>query len=100
MQQIPVDKFIEKYRVDNPDVIETLKKFPVLSYLLGSVSEKTFENNRTVTEGSAMFGLTNPQDAMRWKGIFTHITGASRHVYFLSDKIAHATPTQKQKLLA
>ncbi|MEK7577091.1 MAG: hypothetical protein AAB492_00550 [Patescibacteria group bacterium] len=59
MQKIPVDKFIEKYRVDNPFVIETLKEFPVLSYLLGSVSEKTFENNRTVTEGSGMFGLSN-----------------------------------------
>ena len=33
MQKIPVDKFIEKYHVDNPDVIETLKEFPVLIFI-------------------------------------------------------------------
>ena len=31
LQKIPVDKFIEKYHVYNPDVIETVKEFPVLS---------------------------------------------------------------------
>lgn len=110
MQKIPVDTFIEKYNVRNKDTVEVLKEFPVLSYLLGSVSEKplgsdarpdgTVRPYRIVTEGSAMFGLTNPEDAMRWKGIFNHILGAARHVYFLADKIAHATPIQKQKLLA
>ncbi len=110
LQKIPVDKFIEKYHVYNPDVIETVKEFPVLSYLLGSVTKEpqgtdarpdgTVRPYWLVKEGSGMFGLTNPEDAMHWKGIFTHITGASRHVYFLSDKIAHATPIQKQKLLA
>ncbi len=110
MQKIPVDKFIEKYHVDNPDVIETLKEFPVLTYLLGSITD-TAQGTSTqpdgtarpywlVKEGSGMFGLSNPEDAMRWKGIFNHITGAARNVYFLADKIAHATPIQKQKLLA
>mgnify|MGYP001561960510 FL=1 len=37
---------------------------------------------------------------MRWKGIFNYIVGSARHVHFLADKIAHATPMQKQKLLA
>lgn len=110
MQKIPVDTFIEKYNIHNKDTVEALKEFPVLSYLLGSVSEKplgsdarpdgTVRPYSIVTEGSAMFGLTNPEDAMRWKGIFNHIVGAARHVHFLADKIAHATPIQKQKLLA
>lgn len=110
MQKIPVDKFIEKYHVDNPDVIETVKEFPVLSYLLGSVTKEsqgtdtrpdgTMRPYFLVKEGSGMFGLSNPEDAMRWKGIFNHIMGAARHVHFLADKIAHATPIQKQKLLA
>lgn len=108
-RSIDVDTFIDKYKVTNPDVVEALHEFPVLSYLLGTVTETPQgTDNRpdgvtrpywVATEGSAMFGLTNPEDANRWKGIFTHITGAARHVYFLADTIAHATPAQKQKLI-
>lgn len=107
---IPVEKFINTYNIKSPDVVEALYEFPVLSYLLGSVSDKPQGMDTRpdgvsrpywlVTEGSAMFGLKNPEDVMRWKGIFNHITGAARHVYFLADKIANATPMQKQKLLA
>lgn len=96
---IPVDRFIEKYNIKNPNVVETLHEFPVLSYLLGSVTRGADSPNWMVTDGSAMFGLTNPEDAMRWKGIFNHIMGSARHVYFLADRIAHATPQQKQKLI-
>lgn len=96
---IPVDRYIEKYNVRNKDTEEALKEFPVLCYLLGSVSENPSGNNKIISEGSAMFGLKDPEDAMRWKGIFNHIMGAARHVYFLADKIAHATPEQKQKLI-
>lgn len=45
-------------------------------------------------------GCQIPEDAVRWKGIFNYIVGSARHVHFLADKIAHATPMQKQKLLA
>jgi len=108
-RSIDVDKFIDKYKVTNIDVVEALHEFPVLSYLLGIVTEKPQGTDArpdgvtrpywVTTEGSAMFGLANPEDAMRWKGIFTHITGAARHVYFLADTIARATPAQKQKLI-
>lgn len=107
---IPVEKFINTYNISNPDVVETIYEFPVLSYLLGSVTDRPQGMDARpdgvtrpywlVTEGSSMFGLKNPEDVMRWKGIFNHVIGAARHVYFLADKIANATPMQKQKLLA
>lgn len=80
---IPVDRYIKTYDVKHPFVQETLKEFPVLNYLLDA----------------GMFGLKNSEEATKWNGIFNHIMGASRHVYYLADRIAHATPEQKKKLI-
>ncbi len=106
---IPVEKRIDRFKITNPDVIETLHEFPVLTYLLGSVTDKPQGMDTRpdgvsrpywlVTEGSAMFGLKNPEDAMRWKGIFNHMVGSAGNVYFLAEKIAHATSVEKKKLI-
>ncbi len=105
---INVDNFIKKYKVEDQKTIEVLRDFPTLCYLLGNVTEEPQGTDSSpdginrhifyLTEGSGMFGLKNPEDAQRWKGIFNHIMGSSRHVYFLSEKINASTANQKQEL--
>lgn len=101
---IPVDAFVARYRVEHPQVIEALRVYPPLCYLLGRVTDepKTRDSRPDgverpvyyLAEGSGMFGLTYPEDAMRWRGIFNHIMGTARQVYWLADRLAHATPAQ------
>lgn len=91
---VPVDAYIQKYEVEHPAVLEVLKEHPVLSYLLGKINSRGI-----VEDGSGMFGLKNPEDAVQWKGIFNHIVGASGNVYFLAERIAKATPSQKEHLV-
>lgn len=110
LRVIPVDKFITKYEVTNPDVVEVLHDYPVLVNLLGKVSRQPHgvETGQAgekspywvVEEGSGMFGLTEPEDARKWKGIVNHILGSARHVYYLAAKFAHASPSQKEALRA
>jgi broad specificity phosphatase PhoE len=107
---IDVDAYIYRYSVDHPRLIDTLYKFPTLCYLLGNVTEESqgkdtrpddFERNiHILTEGSGMFGLKNPEDAMRWKGIFNHIMGSTRQVYWLANRLKNITSEQKQQFVA
>lgn len=107
VSQISVDAFIERFRVSNPDVQETLRAYPTLCYLLGSVTQTPqTEDQRPdgvvrsihfLVEGSGMFGLTHAADAERWKGIFNHIMGTARQVFFLSEQLLRLTLDQKQQ---
>jgi hypothetical protein len=103
---INVTGFIERYKVSDLKTQETLRAFPTLCYLLGSVTNKPQGSDSNpdgikrpvfyLTEGSGMFGLKNPEDAMRWKGIFNHVVGSARHTYYLSQRLADLSDEQKQ----
>ena len=105
---IPVDSFIKRFNVENFQVVEVLRRFPTLCYLLGKVTDEP-QNSKTLpdstqrpifylVEGSDMFGLKNPEDAIEWKGIFNHVIGSVRNINFISQKLASATEEQKQRL--
>lgn len=93
------------FHSENPQVAEVLYRFPTLTYLLGNVAQETVTDKRDessktkyiLQEGSGMFGLTNPEDAMEWKGIFNHVIGSVRNVYFISQKLQSLTEEQRQK---
>ncbi len=104
---IPAEQFIEYYQVGNPEVQTVLRQNPTLCYLLGrvtpeqrtlsNVKEKKEESIHILTEGSGMFNLENKDDAMRWRGIFNHILGTARQVYYLATRLNELTPQQKQQ---
>lgn len=106
---INVTGFIERYEVSDSKTQEALKSFPTLCYLLGNVTNEpqgyTLDYDGVehpvfyLTEGSGMFGLKNPEDAMRWKGIFNHVVGSAKHVYYLSQRLADLSSEQKQMFL-
>lgn len=106
-QGINVKEFIKRYDVEDIKTKEALKSFPTLCFLLGKVTDlPQTEDKRPdgirrpvffLTEGSGIFGLKHPEDADRWKGIFNHVMGSSRHVFFLSELIKSATTDQKQQ---
>ncbi len=106
---IPVDAFIERFGVSHLAVQETVREYPVLCYLLGRVTETSqAEDQRPdgvvrpvhfLAEGSGMFDLTHATDAERWKGIFNHIMGTARQVYFLAEQLSRLTPEQKQQFI-
>jgi hypothetical protein len=109
LRAIPTAEFISRFNVEDSQTIEALRSQPVLCYLLGKVSEpqsvvnKLTGEKRTVRllqEGSGMFGLTDKQDALEWKGIFNHTVGSTRHAEFLIDKLSKATPEQRAQLEA
>lgn len=97
---------IERHEIVHPLVTETLHEFPNLRFLLGKVSivpngtdsrpDNTLRPVYYLQEGSGMFGLTIPDDAMRWRGIFNHIMGTSRQVYWLADRLSHLSSDQIQ----
>lgn len=107
-QSIPVEKMIDRFRVTEKEMIEVLHEYPVLNYLLGSVSEKQsimdtgydgiIKPVQYLTDGSGLFGLTNQEDALRWKDLFNHMMGGARHAYFLADVFANATVRQQDQL--
>lgn len=86
---------------------EVLSKFPTLKYLLGSSQERVVQDNRdgnsktkhVMTEGSGMFGLKNPEEAIEWKGIFNHVIGSVRNVDFITAKLSASSEEQKQTLV-
>lgn len=102
---IPVNTFIEYFKVEDLVVKETLINYPTLCYLLGSVTEQAQgrdsrpdgvdRNVFYLVKGSGMFGLTNPEDALRWKGIFNHIMGTARQAYWLATKLKSLTTEQR-----
>ncbi|MEK7129543.1 MAG: hypothetical protein AAB803_00850 [Patescibacteria group bacterium] len=103
---IPVDTFVARYRVEHPQVIEALRVYPPLCYLLGRVTDEPQIRDSHpdgverhvyyLSEGSGMFGLTHPEDAMRWRGIFNHIMGTARQVYWLADRLTRATTAERE----
>lgn len=107
---ISVINYIENFHVEDSQTIEVLNTFPTLCYLLGKVSSDTQPvihrptreslAVRLLKEGSGMFGLTDKQDAMAWRGIFNHIVGSVRHTEFLIDMLCNATPEQRSQLEA
>jgi len=96
--QALVDSFIKRYDVADQLLIETLHEHPNLRFLLGNVNPepaalKKLPDGSTrfvysLTEGSGMFGLKNPDDAIEWRGIFNHSIGTSRQVYYLADRLS------------
>lgn len=103
---IMVDRFIYVYGVTNLEVQEILEKYPTLCYSLGCVSEESQTSDPRpdgierpvyfLVEGSGMFNLRNPDDAMRWRGIFNHIVGSSRHVAWLTEKLKGLSDEQRK----
>ena len=95
--QIDVDAFIARYKVANELTREALHEFPTLCYLLGNTTDTPQAMDSKpdgvarriffLTEGSGMFGLAQPEDAMRWRGIFNHVMGTTRQVYYLSQRL-------------
>ena len=95
--RIDVDAFIARYKVANELTREALHEFPTLCYLLGNVTDLPQATDPRpdgvtrpiffLTEGSGMFGLAQPEDAMRWRGIFNHVMGTTRQVYYLSQRL-------------
>ncbi|MBI3985210.1 MAG: hypothetical protein HY344_04750 [Candidatus Levybacteria bacterium] len=95
--RIDVDAFIAKYGVDNELTREVLHEFPTLCYLLGNTTDTPQAMDSRpdgvarriffLTEGSGMFGLSQPEDAMRWRGIFNHVMGTTRQVYYLGQRL-------------
>lgn len=90
---------------ENLQSAEIITRFPTIRFLLGDVARQSVVNSRDGTakskfilqEGSGMFGLKNPEDAMEWKGIFNHVIGSVRNVYFISQKLQSLTDEQKQQ---
>ena len=101
---IPIDELLSKYHVTNEQTIEAVHELPTLVYLLGRVSpEPQFNDSRPdgvtrpiwlLEEGSGMFGLKNPDDARRWKGINNHVYGTARQTFILSNFLSKLTPDQ------
>lgn len=99
-----VDASIRRYDVTHPQMKEALHEFPGLRFLLGKVTPEPVGRDKQpdgidrpiyfLTEGSGMFGLKNPDDAMRWKGIFNHIMGTSRQVYWLAGRLCQLSNDQ------
>jgi hypothetical protein len=106
---IDATKFIERFDVNDEKTRETLYEFPTLCYLLGKVTDKPQGKDSRpdgverqilyLTNGSGLFGLKNLEDAQRWKGIFNHIVGSARQVYFLSQKLLSLDDKQEEELI-
>lgn len=118
---IPVNTFISRFEVSNPQVKDVLQKYPTLCYMLGNISSpaevivtdkhpavrkgeiKTGDkiSKQLLMEGSGMFGLKDKDDAKEWKGIFNHTVGSARHTFFLFNRLSEAIkkdPKIKEKL--
>lgn len=97
------------YIVENSITSEAINRHPALSNMLGTVSESP-QRRKTgrdgierdvyyVTEGSAMYGLSIPDDAVEWSGIFNHVAGNARNLDYLSRIIAGLTNEQKEQFV-
>lgn len=107
LKVIPTAEFINRFHLEDAQTIEAVRTYPALCYLLGKVSKPqsvtykpTGEKRavRLLEEGSGMFGLTDEQDAMEWKGIFNHVVGSTRHTEFLIDKLNNGTSERHAQL--
>ncbi|MBI2641669.1 hypothetical protein HYW87_03690 [Candidatus Roizmanbacteria bacterium] len=105
---IPVNLFIDHFRVTHPDVRAALVNHPSLCYMLGRV--ETSSNEATdrlqpdkivrpifhLVDGSGMFGLENADDALRWPGIFGHSLGTARQAWYVFNRFKQLTPDQRR----
>lgn len=106
VSRVPVPEFLGRYEVRDTATIEAVLELPTLAYLIGRVSPKPilYDNRpdgkvrpiRLLQEGSGMFGLTDKDDALRWKGMHNHTCGTARQVEILSDFFTTLTPRQVQ----
>lgn len=97
-------KLNEKYKVVEKKTIEAIEEIPSLSFLLGQVTtQPLFSDDRPdnkvrpiwlLKEGSGLFGLKNPADAERWKGIFNHVIGTARQTLILSSFLVNLSPSE------
>ena len=104
---IDVESYVRTYGIENEAVIEALNKYPVLCYLLGSVTNQSqgtdshpdhIERSYFILQGgSGLFELRNKDDATRWKGIFNHIIGSAGQVMWLAERLQTLTDAQKQQ---
>lgn len=116
VEKIPTESYIKLYNIESSETQEALRKYPVLCYLLGKVSQEpltlTDETINTSTfsdrqkrqifplkEGSGMYGLKILEDAMRWKGIFNHIAGSARQIEYLAQLVTDFPEERKQVLI-
>lgn len=103
--QIPVDGFIQGFQVTNPQVQETLSRYHVLCYLLGRVGavpvgrDDNMRDIHLLEAGSGMFGLEIRDDVMRWRGIFNHVMGTARQVFYLASRLENLGPDQRRQLV-
>jgi|GEM_PF-4771655 len=113
---IPVDELLSTYEATRrhgmpPTVARTIRRYPTLVYLLGTVSQPLdvpFRNSSTnhhetvsiVNDGAGLFGLRDPEDARRWKDIFHHSVGSVENAVFLSDNLKRLTKQKRKDLKA
>jgi len=108
LADVPIEAYIQKYGVEHPVVIDSLRKYPTLVYLLGRVTpepvgrgavdfDRIERDVRYVQEGSAMFGLEHRDDAMRWKGILNHEVGTARRVYYVARRMQKLTTDERSR---
>lgn len=105
--RIPVNLFIDHFQVNHPDVRNVLMQYPQLCYMLGRIDSFASETTDRLQpdkvarpiyhllEGSGMFGLEIPDDAMRWSGIFGHSVGTARQAWHLFNRFKQLTPAQR-----
>lgn len=107
---VPVGTFADYFGVKNTETRAVLEKYPTLCYLLGSITSSEPEIKKKLrdgsegriyllTEGSGTFGLDNKDDALEWSGIFNHVVGAARQVYWLAERLKSLSPEQKKKFV-
>jgi len=90
---IDVNSIVDRH-VIGAETALVVKKFPTLTYMLGStrvapeLKPDEFGPMSVVREGSALYGLTDPIDAKRWAGIANHVLGSARHTLFLAQRLA------------
>ena len=107
---IDVKSFISRFEVVNPEVQAFLHAHPLTCYLLGRISNEPAGRDARpdgierdyylCQEGSGMFGLTKPDDAMRWRGIFNHIAGSARQVDWMARRLKSMTAEQRLEFKA
>lgn len=106
--QIPVDVIADYHKVNNKEIRGILRQYPTLAYLLGQVTAEPQGEDQgppdnelrpyyLITSGSALFGLTNRDDALRWSGLFNHIIGTARQTHFLAGILKNLSPEQKAR---
>lgn len=97
---IPVEIVIKRFNVPE-EVAQIVRCYPTLSYMLGAtrfapeIEPDRFGPVSLAVEGSALYGLADPVDTLRWSGIANHVFGSARHVFFLAQRLASLSPRDR-----